>query len=561
MKTQKPILHARDHMPGGADPIPGLQPGPGSYEGHVKSLTSLQAWYRLGAGDDMTGARRAYDTAGVHIPPYDIAFSLPPPNPPTHIVHPELGGDDDQATQFNTAQTTAGATPWSFLNGDSYMVNTSAAGWTICGFVKPLAVPGVAPGFEPLLFGPWDEIGVGNIGGAGLFYRPSTYQLLARWRNGTMEVVLTPAGVGLLPNTWYHLALVWDRLAGTLSLYVNGNLVAQSTSATFEAAQHALFISTRNTASPSQFYGAVDEVALFSTPLTAAEIASFAAFLDTPEVTSAAYNAKGDLLVGTGPNSYDNLPAGADGQVLTADATQTTKVKWATPRGGIATDTIWDAKGDLAVASGADAAAKLPLGANGQVLTADSAQALGVKWATPAARGAGGLTKLFDATLGADAASIDTGAAGIASGYAVLEVFVYLRTVLAASPTDLAWIRFNNDTSGASYATVYTRTSGTTVNGSNASTSGLEIIAAGATAPAGDFTAIRMVIPNYDNTTGWKSVNYTDGFLHDTGGYAYVYNRFGYWKSTAAISRLSVLSQTAATSIKAGSRLTIFGLN
>lgn len=55
--------------------------------------------------------------------------------------------------------------------------------------------------------------------------------------------------------------------------------------------------------------------------------------------------------------------------------------------GSVATDTIWDAKGDLAVATGADAASRLAVGSNGQVLTADSTQSTGTKWATPASSG------------------------------------------------------------------------------------------------------------------------------------------------------------------------------
>src|SRR3954447_18483689 len=50
----------------------------------------------------------------------------------------------------------------------------------------------------------------------------------------------------------------------------------------------------------------------------------------------------------------------------------------------VATDTIYDAKGDIVAASGADAAARLPVGTNGQVLTADSAQTLGIKWSAAA---------------------------------------------------------------------------------------------------------------------------------------------------------------------------------
>jgi hypothetical protein len=49
--------------------------------------------------------------------------------------------------------------------------------------------------------------------------------------------------------------------------------------------------------------------------------------------------------------------------------------------GSVATDAIWDAKGDLAGGTGANTAARLPVGTNGQVLTADSAETTGLKWA------------------------------------------------------------------------------------------------------------------------------------------------------------------------------------
>ncbi len=50
--------------------------------------------------------------------------------------------------------------------------------------------------------------------------------------------------------------------------------------------------------------------------------------------------ASGDIVVGTGSGTYDNLPIGTTGQVLTADTTVSPyKVKWATAAGGLTSAT------------------------------------------------------------------------------------------------------------------------------------------------------------------------------------------------------------------------------
>ena len=53
---------------------------------------------------------------------------------------------------------------------------------------------------------------------------------------------------------------------------------------------------------------------------------------------------------------------------------------------------IVDAKGDLIVGTAADTVSRIGVGTNGQVLVADSTQSSGVKWATAAAGATGGGT-------------------------------------------------------------------------------------------------------------------------------------------------------------------------
>lgn len=98
-------------------------------------------------------------------------------------------------------------------------------------------------------------------------------------------------------------------------------------------------------------------------------------------------DAKGDLIAASAADTVARLGVGSNGQVLTADSPSALGVKWAAPPASGIQETVVDAKGDLLAASAADAVARLPVGANDQVLTADSAQALGVKWAAPSAAG------------------------------------------------------------------------------------------------------------------------------------------------------------------------------
>jgi hypothetical protein len=81
----------------------------------------------------------------------------------------------------------------------------------------------------------------------------------------------------------------------------------------------------------------------------------------------------GDLIVNNGVQDV-RLPVGAEGQVLTARSTSPTGLQWE-PKTPLTT------KGDILTATGANAETRLPVGANGQFLRANNATTTGLEWA------------------------------------------------------------------------------------------------------------------------------------------------------------------------------------
>lgn len=86
--------------------------------------------------------------------------------------------------------------------------------------------------------------------------------------------------------------------------------------------------------------------------------------------------------------SFLDLKGGTSGQVLSKNSNTDLDFTWvAQDDSNAIQNAIVDAKGDLISATAADTPARLAVGANGTVLTADSAQATGLKWVTPASGG------------------------------------------------------------------------------------------------------------------------------------------------------------------------------
>lgn len=196
--------------------------------------------------------------------------------------------------------------------------------------------------------------------------------------------------------------------------------------------------------------------------------------------------------------------------------------------------------------------AQVTVDAEGRVSNASSVPISG-------SAGAGGLILLYNQTLGANAASIDTGAGGIAAGHGALIIYIIARDVTAAQTVVSLVMRVNND-SGANYDYLWWRNSGGTlgsVSGFGATSAGIGQMP-GAAATAGYFSPFDMIIPAYDQTTAFKTGNVRWGPAEAALADSQVGGTTFAWRSTAAITRLAIFS-AGGSNLLAGSRMTIYG--
>ena len=184
--------------------------------------------------------------------------------------------------------------------------------------------------------------------------------------------------------------------------------------------------------------------------------------------------------------------------------------------------TIVTTKGDLIAATAASNPARLGVGSNDQVLTADSTASTGLKWATPAA---GGMTLLSTTTLSGATTTVSS----ISGAYNNLQIIMYgmtnatgggkLRIAPNGSTTISSQVNMNNTTGIQTVLNSY-------------------ILPYGALSSATNTESNQIVFINiiaYSNTSFQKPFE-TYGRVNDTTGYPIFSN--GYINTSSAITSL-----------------------
>ncbi len=398
----KPIIHGRDHLEGGADPIPGLVGG-GSFSGVVVGISDLFAYWRLGEAAapwaDTSGVGTAADLTEHGSGPaltLDVAGALP-------------DTQDDGALEFNYDGTTEGS-------GRDIRSTAPGSGakdfdlgeLTVCAWanVKASAITrrGTIAGTSD-----WTVSGGGSMNGYGLqVVYPSRKVRFTMGQVGgfSFPEIYAETSSGVVADEWNFFVGTYD--GASVKLYANGSLVATTANTTDTLSPDGNFrigYGEIGLFTPGYMYGTTDEVAVWTRALTADEVATlYAAGVST--------SGPGDITDGAIFNRHINSAADIDVLKLDHPGGTTSFLRadgtWATPpdtTGSVAADTIFDTKGDLVAATGADAAAKVAVGTNGQVLTADSTQSTGVHWATPSTGNPSGDTQVWlplTSTVGGD---------------------------------------------------------------------------------------------------------------------------------------------------------------
>jgi hypothetical protein len=172
-------------------------------------------------------------------------------------------------------------------------------------------------------------------------------------------------------------------------------------------------------------------------------------------------------------------------------------------------------KGDVWGYSTLDA--RIPVGANNTVLTADSAQALGVKWATPSS---GGMTLLSTTTASGTSTSISV----TPTGYNYLYLNIY---GLQNSTASNLLMTLNNYTTGNNYFVAWSGRSAGSYNGSTNANTYADLTGTVTCQASNTDNATQILIFDPNNTTSYPKNFQAYNSSFNTSGIRNIFSTFG----------------------------------
>jgi hypothetical protein len=246
--------------------------------------------------------------------------------------------------------------------------------------------------------------------------------------------------------------------------------------------------------------------------------------------------------------SFVDLKGGTTGQVLAKASGTDLDFSWvAQDDSNAIQNAIVDAKGDIIAATAADTPARLAVGANDTVLTADSTAATGLKWAAVSANS---MTLLSTTTM----SGVSTTISSISQAYE--QLYIVISGVTYSTAASNFRMNLNGNTTNNLVMTTYANTNSSTVTG-HANNPDYRLTNQSPQLNTSANNLFFVTIYNYASATGIKTMNGVSNYLNNS-SYQTIQTTPGFYNATTAVTSIT-FEQSNGASATAGT-IKIYGV-